>query len=275
MSEFCNRILAHLPLIKRLTLVETYVCRRVAGPIESHPSVSVIIPARNEKGNVLPALQRMPRFPGPLEVIFIEGHSKDGTWEEIQRAMSSQAWPFEVRAFRQTGKGKGDAVRVGFGEAKNDLLMILDADLTVIPEELPRFYHILVDRRAEYVHGTRLVYPMENEAMRPLNWLGNKFFSWTFSALLGQEMSDTLCGTKCLWRKTYQKIAEGRTYFGDFDPFGDYDLIFGVAKLSQKIAEIPVHYKSRAYGETQIRRFRDGLLLLRMCWFAARKMYFL
>jgi ubiquinone/menaquinone biosynthesis C-methylase UbiE len=274
LSEICNRILAHLPLINRMALIEYVICRKKPTRVESHPSVSVIIPARNEKGNVRPALQRMPRFPGPFEVIFVEGHSSDGTWEEIQK-VAAESWPFEVRAFQQTGKGKGDAVRVGFSAAKNDLLMILDADLTVMPEELPRFYDILADRRAEYVHGTRLIYPMENEAMRPLNWLGNKFFSMAFSFLLGQDMSDTLCGTKCLWRTTYLRLAEGRTYFGDFDPFGDYDLIFGASKLSLKIAEIPVHYKSRSYGETQIRRFRDGFLLLQMCWFAARKMYFL
>jgi ubiquinone/menaquinone biosynthesis C-methylase UbiE len=274
-STFFNRFLAHLPLINSLCLVEYLVCRKKPAPAEAHPSVTVIIPARNEKGNILPALQRMPRFPGALEVLFVEGNSADGTWEEIQRVMSSQSWPFEVRAYKQTGKGKGDAVRVGFNEAKNDLLMILDADLTVMPEELPRFYQILADRRAEYVHGTRLVYPMENQAMRPLNWLGNKFFSWAFSFLLGQNLSDTLCGTKCLWRKKYLELAEGRSYFGDFDPFGDFDLIFGAAKLNLKISEIPVHYKSRTYGETQINRFRDGWLLLQMCWFAARKMYFL
>jgi len=236
-STICNRVLAHLPFIRRLALVEFFICRKRSVPVDTHSSVSVIIPARNEKGNILPALQRMPRFSGPLEVIFVEGHSSDGTWEEIQRAMSSQAWPFEIRAYRQTGKGKGDAVRLGFSEAKNDLLMILDADLTVMPEERPRFYRILADRRAEYVQGTRLVYPMENEAMRPLNWLANKFFSWTFSALLRQDMSDTLCGTKCLRRKSYLELAEGRSYFGDFDPFGDYDLIFGASKLSLKIAE--------------------------------------
>jgi len=273
-SELFNRVLAHLPLLNRLALVEYVICRAKPQPSEAHPSVSIVIPARNEKGNIRPALQRLPRFPGAVEVIFVEGHSKDATWEEIQK-VAAESWPFEVRAFQQTGKGKGDAVRKGFAEAKNDLLMILDADLTVTPEELPRFYQILTDGRAEYVHGTRLVYPMENEAMRPLNWIGNKFFSAVFSFLLGQDMSDTLCGTKCLWRKMYLRLAEGRTYFGEFDPFGDYDLIFGAAKLSLKIAEIPVHYKSRSYGETQINRFRDGALLLRMCWFAARKLYFL
>lgn len=273
-SVFFNRILSHLPILRHLALVEYVICRKRVAPEVSKPSVTVVIPARNERGNILPALQRMPRFSGPLEVIFVEGHSKDGTWEEIQK-VAAQSWPFTIKTFQQAGKGKGDAVRVGFDNASNDLLMILDADLTVPPEELPRFYAILADGRAEYVHGTRLVYPMEDQAMRPLNWMGNKFFSWVFSFLLGQSMSDTLCGTKCLWRVEYRRLAEGRKFFGDFDPFGDYDLIFGASKLGLKIAEIPVHYKNRAYGETQINRWRDGALLLRMCAFAARKMYFL
>ncbi len=274
-SAFFNRVLSHLPILNRLALVEYFICRkRPTVQPENPPSVSVIIPARNEKGNVRAALQRMPRFPGKLEVIFVEGHSKDDTWEEIQTVMK-ESWPFDVRAFRQTGKGKGDAVRLGFNESKNDLLMILDADLTVMPEELPRFYHLLADRRGEYVQGTRLIYPMENQAMRPLNWIGNKTFAAIFSLLLGQTMSDSLCGTKCLWREDYLKLSAGRVYFGDFDPFGDFDLIFGSAKLGLKIQEVPVHYKSRVYGETQINRFRDGMLLFRMCWFAAKKMFFL
>ena len=274
-STLFNKYISHLPLLKHMSLVEYFICRpRPTGAVTA-PSVSVIIPARNERGNMRPALERMPRFTGALEVIFVEGHSKDGTWEEIEALMKERDWGFPIKAYKQTGKGKGDAVRLGFDKAENDLLMILDADLTVQPEELPRFYQVLADRRAEYVHGTRLIYPMEDEAMRPLNWLGNKFFSATLTFLLGQTMSDTLCGTKCMWREAYLRLAAGRSYFGEFDPFGDFDLIFGSSKLSLKIVEIPVHYKSRTYGETQIRRFRDGLLLLQMCGFAADKMLFL
>ncbi len=274
LSTLVNRYLAHLPLIRRFALVEFFICRKRPEPSSAHPSVSVIIPARNEKGNMRAALERMPKFPGALEVIFVEGHSKDGTWEEIQ-SLQKESWPFAVTSFQQTGKGKGDAVRLGFQRATNDLLMILDADLTVMPEDLPRFYRILAERRAEYVQGTRLVYPMEDQAMRPLNWLGNKTFSTILSFLLGQYVSDTLCGTKCLWRHAYEELARQRVYFGDFDPFGDFDLIFGVSRMSLKIAEIPVHYRNRVYGETQIHRFRDGMLLFKMCWFAARKMLFL
>jgi hypothetical protein len=275
LSTLLNRYVSRLPLIKRLSLVEYFICRLRPTARASAPSVSVIIPARNERGNVRAALERMPRFPGSLEVIFVEGHSTDGTWEEIEAVSKERDWGFPIKAFRQTGKGKGDAVRLGFSKASNDLLMILDADLTTPPEELPRFYQVLADGRGEYVQGTRLIYPMEDEAMRPLNWLGNKFFSATLTFLLGQPMSDTLCGTKCLWRTAYGRLADGRSYFGEFDPFGDFDLIFGSSKLSLKIVEVPVHYKSRTYGETQIDRFRDGWLLLKMCGFAAKKMLFL
>lgn len=272
-SRLVNRWIAPLPLIRRLCAVEYYIARLKPTASTVPPSLSVIIPARNEAGNIRNALTRMPGFPGKLEVIFVEGNSTDNTWQAIQE-IAAEPWPFEVRYMKQEGKGKGDAVRKGFSEAKGDLLMILDADLTVMPEDLPRFYRVLADRSADYVQGTRLIYPMEDKAMRPLNWMGNKFFSFLFSALLGQRFSDTLCGTKCLWKKDYEALAANRSFFGDFDPFGDFDLIFGSAKLNFKIKEIPVHYKERIYGSTNINRFRDGLLLLRMSWFAAKKLYF-
>ncbi len=275
-SAFVNRYIARLPLIRRLCAIEYLIARpRLAvDPAAVAPSVSVVIPARNEAGNIYAALERMPQFPGTLEVIFVEGNSTDDTWKVIQEA-AAKPWPFKVVTARQEGKGKGDAVRKGFSIATGDLLMILDADLTVPPETLGKFYHVLAHRKTEYVQGTRLVYPMESEAMRPLNWLGNKGFGVILSAILGQRFSDTLCGTKCLWRKDYERLAAGRSYFGEFDPFGDFDLIFGAAKLNLKMQEIPIHYKNRTYGETNINRIRDGWLLIRMCVFAAKKLYFI
>jgi glycosyltransferase involved in cell wall biosynthesis len=175
---------------------------------------------------------------------------------------------------RQTGAGKGDAVRLGFAKAKGEILMILDADMTVPPEELPRFYEALHAGRGEFINGVRLVYPMEEEAMRFFNFLGNKFFSLAFSWLLGQPVKDTLCGTKALWARDYALISENRNYFGEFDPFGDYDLIFGAAKLGLKITDLPIRYRARTYGETNIRRWSHGWLLLRMVIFAARKIKF-
>jgi SAM-dependent methyltransferase len=256
------------------SLYRAYVLRRIRVERDPNPSVTVVVPARNEAGNVAGAIQRTPAMGRSTELLFVEGGSSDDTWGEIQRGMQRYRGPLRLRALRQTGKGKADAVRMGFRDAAGDLLMILDADLTVIPEDLPKFFHAMVDGYADYVHGTRLVYPMESEAMRPLNRLGNAFFARSFSFLLDQAVTDSLCGTKVIWKKDYERLVANRAYFGDFDPFGDFDLIFGARKLNLKMLEIPVRYRNRVYGETNISRFRDGWTLLKMTAVAARKIKF-
>jgi glycosyltransferase involved in cell wall biosynthesis len=233
----------------------------------------VIVPARNEAGNIKAIFERTPQMGRETELIFVEGHSKDDTYTTIEREIAAHPSTPSL-PLRQTGIGKADAVRLGFSKARGDVLMILDADLTVPPEDLPRFYEALVSGKGEFINGVRLVYPMEREAMRPLNFLGNKFFSVAFSWLLGQPIKDTLCGTKVLWRRDYEQIAANRSYFGDFDPFGDYDLIFGAAKLNRKIIDLPIRYRERTYGSTNISRWSHGLLLLRMVAFAARRIKF-
>ena len=207
-------------------------------------------------------------------MIFVEGHSSDGTWEEVCR-MPALFPELNIRCYQQTGRGKGDAVRLGFAESRKDVLMILDADLSVPPEMLPRFYRALVTDVGEFINGSRLVYPMEERAMRFFNVLGNKFFAAAFSFLLGQPLKDTLCGTKVLRRRHYDAIAADRQYFGDFDPFGDFDLLFGAARQALRIVELPIHYRERVYGETNIHRWSHGWLLLRMTVFAARRIKFL
>jgi glycosyltransferase involved in cell wall biosynthesis len=235
--------------------------------------VSVVVAARNEEGNVENIFDRVPQMGGGTELIFVEGHSKDDTYGAIERAIAARPGT-TAKLFRQPGKGKGDAVRKGFAEATGDVLMILDADLTVPPEDLPRFYDALVSGKGEFVNGVRLVYPMEERAMRPLNLIGNKFFSLAFSWLLAQPIKDTLCGTKVLRRADYEMIVANRAYFGDFDPFGDFDLIFGAAKLDLKIVDLPIRYRERVYGDTNIHRWSHGWLLLRMVAFAARRIKF-
>ena len=236
-------------------------------------SVSVIVPARNEAGNIPEIFARTPRMGSQMELVFVEGHSQDGTYQAI---LDNIALHPDVPAVlvKQPGVGKGDAVRTGFGIAKGDILMILDADLTVPPEDLPRFFSALISGKGEFINGVRLVYPMEKQAMRFLNLLGNKFFSLAFSWLLGQPISDTLCGTKVLWRSEYERIAANRSYFGDFDPFGDFDLIFGAARLNLKILDMPIRYRERTYGSTNIQRWKHGWLLLQMVLFAARRLKF-
>ncbi len=270
-----NHYLARVPPLERLTLYRIYVLRKRRREMTPRPmSVSVIVPARNEAGNVEAAIARTPVMGERTELIFVEGHSSDDTWAAIQRALVTYRGPLQLSAFQQTGKGKGDAVRLGFARATGDLLMILDADLTVPPEELPGFYEVVARGQADFVQGTRLVYPMERGAMRFFNKLGNVGFSQLFTYLLQQPIRDTLCGTKVLRRSDYERIAANRAYFGDFDPFGDFDLIFGAARLNLKIAEIPVRYRDRTYGETNISRWKHGALLLKMSMLAARKLKF-
>lgn len=266
-----NRWLAPLPLIRQVNL-RSYIIGRPDGiRPATPPSVSVVVPCRNERGNIEAAVRRLPPFGSAQQIVFVEGHSRDGTYEECLRVQAAHP-DRDIVVLRQSGKGKGDAVRDGFAAATGDILMILDADLTVPPEDMPRFYDVLASGKAEFVNGTRLVYPMEQGAMRFLNNLANHAFAWLFSFLLNQRFTDTLCGTKCLWREDYLKIAAGRAYFGEIDPFGDFDLLFGASKLNLRIAEMPVRYADRTYGTTQISRFSHGFLLLRMVLLAWRKL---
>jgi len=269
-SSFINRFVAPLPLFKHLCLCCYLVARPVERAEERACSTTIVIPCRNEKGNIEPAVQRLPGFGGHQEMIFVDGHSTDGTPEEVKRVMA--AYPDkDIKLLVQDGKGKGDAVRKGFAAAAGDILMILDADLTVPPEDLPKFYRALAGGKGEFINGCRLIYPMEKQAMRFLNMLGNKFFGLAFSGILDQRIKDTLCGTKVLFRDDYEKIAANRGYFGEFDPFGDFDLIFGAAKLNMMIIEVPIRYRERTYGTTNISRFRHGWLLLKMTVFAFKK----
>jgi SAM-dependent methyltransferase len=275
LGGIANRFLVRLWPFEQMAL-SNFVIARMAGPTSERaerPTVSVIVPARNESGNIKAIFERTPQMGGGTELVFVEGHSKDDTYAAIEREIAARSSTGSV-LLRQAGIGKADAVRLGFSKAKGDVLMILDADLTVPPEDLPRFYEALVSGKGEFINGVRLVYPMEKEAMRTLNFLGNKFFSMAFSWLLGQPIKDTLCGTKVLWKSDYEQIAANRSYFGDFDPFGDYDLIFGAAKLNRKIVDLPIRYRERTYGSTNISRWRHGLLLLRMVAFAARRIKF-
>lgn len=269
-----NRFLAHLPLINHLCLTNCIVAKsQFASNLQSY-SCSVIVPARNEAGNIHAAIARLPQFGSHTEVIFVEGHSQDNTWDEIQKVVQQGHPHFSLKAFQQPGKGKGDAVRLGFAQATGDVLMILDADLTVQPEDLPHFYEVIASDRGEFINGSRLVYPRSGKAMPWLNNWANKFFSLAFSFLLGQPIKDTLCGTKVLRRDDYEKIAAGRSYFGDFDPFGDFDLLFGATKLGLHLVDVPVRYQPRTYGASNIAHFREGLVLIRMCIYASRKIKF-
>jgi SAM-dependent methyltransferase len=274
-APILNRFLVTLWPFRHLALTNVLVARLAAGvrPRDEAVSVSIVVPARNEAGTIPDLFRRLPRMAADQEVIFVEGHSRDNTYHVLEEAIAAQdQWP--CRLMRQPGEGKGDAVREGFAAARGDILMILDADLTVPPEDLPRFFEALVRRKGELANGVRLVYPMEGQAMHFFNLVGNKAFSLCLSWLLGQPIKDTLCGTKALWREDYRAIAEQREYFGRADPFGDFDLLLGAARLHLKIVDIPIRYRGRRYGTTNISRWRHGILLAAMVDRAARKLRF-
>ncbi len=289
LSRLANTYLARLPLVRKLCLGIYLVARprQKTGPLPDY-SVTVVIPCRNERGNIKAAVQRTPEMGSHTEIIFVDGNSNDGTVEEIEEVIEEYRGRRDIKLLHQVEPGsddgsghgrmlklgKGDAVRKGFAAAKGEILMILDADLTVPPEELPKFYRALQEGHGEFINGTRLVYPMEKEAMRFLNKLGNKFFSMLFTWFLDQRIKDTLCGTKVLFKKDYDKISENRSFFGDFDPFGDFDLLFGAVKQNLKIVEVPIRYQERTYGDIKIDRFRHGLLLLKMSIIAMKKLKF-
>jgi hypothetical protein len=274
-SEICNRFLVRMPLFRHFGATLFIVARPRTRPVlESDLSCSVIVPARNESGNVRAALERIPVLGKGTEIIFVEGHSMDDTWEVVQRECESYRGPHRVSCCQQPGKGKWDAVFTGFSRARGDVLVIQDGDLTAPPEDLPKFFDAVASGAAEFANGSRLVYPMEDHAMRFLNLLGNKFFATALSFVLRQPIKDSLCGTKMLLRSDYEDLLRRIEEFGDFDPFGDFNLLFGSALLDLKIRDIPVRYRDRTYGDTNISRFRHGWVLLQMTWFGLRHLRF-
>lgn len=274
-SSLFNHVAVRLPLVRHFGVSLWITARpRRPRPVSAEISCSVIVPVRNESGNLRAALERIPTLGRRTEVVFVEGHSRDDTWAVLQREVAAYKGPHLVQAFQQPGKGKWDAVRAGFAAARGEVLVIQDGDLTAPPEDLPKFYDALTSGAAEFVNGSRLVYPMEAQAMRFLNFLGNKFFALALTYVLGQAVKDSLCGTKMIARCDYERLLQRIAVLGDFDPFGDFNLLFGAALLDLKIRDLPVRYRDRTYGETNISRFSHGWLLLRMTWFAMRKLKF-
>jgi SAM-dependent methyltransferase len=269
LTLFLNGVLANLWVVRWFCLTYWLVARTSPEEMPER-SVSVVVAARNEEGHIESLVERLPQMGSEMELIFVEGGSKDGTRAAIEHQIEQHP-ELDISLLTQPGKGKGDAIRAGFAAARNDVLMILDGDLSVRPEDLPKFYRALVQDRGELVNGSRLVYDMEPGSMRFFNVLGNKFFSLLLGAITGQDAKDTLCGTKVLLRTDYERIASARDFFGDFDPFGDFDLLFGAARLNLKIVDLPVRYQPRTYGETNISRWSHGLLLMRMALFALWK----
>lgn len=263
LGTILNRVLASMPLLWRLGITWIFILKPVK-ETKVMPLVSVVVPARNERENVRPLLEQLSNYPGPYEVIFVEGHSNDGTWDRILEVSRDPNWQDLVFAYQQSGRGKADAVRLGFEKARGEILAILDADRTMPPEYLERFVRAWMRGESDFIHGNRLVYPIEGKGMKPLNWLGNLFFARMLSFVLDTRIGDSLCGTKLLSREDYERFKIWRNDFGDFDPFGDFELLFPATVMGLGITDIPIRYRDRTYGTTNILRFRHGLMLLRM-----------
>lgn len=275
LGRLLNNFIAKLPLINLFCLFEFFYCRPVF-PLQNvkNLKVSVVVPCKNEEGNIRQIIKRVPQMGKGTELIFVDDQSTDSTKVVIEREIVAHPQK-TIKLVLGPGIGKGAAVRKGFSAAEGDIFMILDADMSVMPENLALFFDAIISGKGEFINGTRLIYPLGERAMRFLNILGNKVFSIVFSFLLDIEITDTLCGTKVLWRDDYQNVISCREYFGNVDHWGDYDWIFGAAMRGIKIIELPVHYVERTFGETKMkRRFRHGLVMLRMCYLAFRKIKF-
>jgi len=270
-SYLLNSVVANIWPFSHLGIFHYIMVKKPELRTSSKASISIIVPARNEAGTIEKIARELPELGSYTEIIFIEGNSTDNTFKEIERVTQTVGKTRKIKYAKQGGKGKGDAVRKGFDMASGDILAIYDADMTVPALEVGNFYKAITENKGDFINGSRLVYPMQKESMRVLNFFANKFFGLAFSWILGQPIKDTLCGTKVLWKDDYRKIKNGRSFFGDSDPFGDFDLIFGAAKLNLKIIDLPVHYKERVYGATNISRWKHGWVLLKMTLFAARK----
>lgn len=274
-SWFLNQILVKFWPFSLFAVTNFLIARpqRISLELDLNPSVSVVIPARNEAGNIASIFERLPALGSQTELVFIEGHSKDDTYAAIESEIKNHL-DQKATLLKQSGVGKADAVWEGFAVAQNDILMILDADLSVAPEDLTRFYNALVSNKGEFINGVRLVYPMEGRAMAFANLLGNKAFTLVFSWLLDQTTKDTLCGTKVMWRSDYQLLRSHWPALGKADPFGDFDLLMGASKLNLKIVDVPIRYRERTYGQTNISRWRHGWMLLKISLVGAWRLKF-
>jgi len=272
-SAVMNGVLARLPGLRRLCMMQVMVARPISvPPREEDVSVSVVVPCRNETGNVQQAVERIPAMGKHTEILFCDDQSTDGTAREIERMQALHA-DKRIRLIQGPGRGKAENVWTGFRAARGDVLMILDADLTVMPEELPMFFRALVSSRGDFINGTRLVYPVQERAMKLANMIGNKLFGLLFSFLLDQRIKDTLCGTKVLWRKDWLRMETNLGTWGITDLWGDYELLFGASKLNLEIVEVPVHYQERTHGVTKMTRvLSNGLRMLGICWHAWRRL---
>jgi glycosyltransferase involved in cell wall biosynthesis len=258
-SYLINKIIPRIYGIKNLSFMQYVVCRK-RQDISKRDSMScsIVVPCHNEEGNIEECVRRIPDVGTSTEILIVDDGSTDNTAGVAHRISRIDKRVAVIRI--EKNLGKGNAVRAGFDRARGDILIILDADMSVMPEDIPKFFNAIADGAAEFVNGTRMVYPIEKQAMKFLNYLGNKMFGIITSIIMGQRNTDTLCGTKALLRKDYYHIGIKDCQWGDFD------LLYGAARLRLKMLEMPVNYRRRIRGSSKMRVFKHGLGIMRSCW---------
>lgn len=261
LGKIINIVLSNIPILDRFALIEYIIARPVFFGAEKHKEIpiSIIIPTHNEAGNIKHIVDNMPQIGSKMEMVFVDLPGEDATEDVIKQMIKENKGKILLKYVKQREKtGKIGALRQGILEANGEIIIIYDADATVPPEDLEKVYLALIERKADFINGTRLVYPTEKGAMRFANHLGNTFFAKLFTWSLGQHFTDTLCGTKGFWRQDFMDFEKSKTGYDNFDLFGDFYLLLSAYRKNLRIAEVPVRYKTRRYGDTKMNRLKNG-----------------
>lgn len=240
--------------------IKSYILFRKNNKFFNQMTKSIIIPAKNEEGNLKKLVDRIPKTLN-TELIFSIGESKDKTLE-IALEIQQNNKDFNIKVFEQSKNGKANAVWEAVEKSNGEIIAILDSDISVDPEELVNFYEIIENNYADFVNGTRLIYEMEKGSMRFINRFGNRMFQYLIGKIINEPITDSLCGTKVFKKSLLKNIFWWQKTYKLNDPFGDFDLLFSASYSGAKILEYPIHYRARTYGNTQISRFRDGYKLI-------------
>lgn len=254
LGDVINSILPRVSLLRNFCFGQYIVFR--LHPLEAgkqNLSCSVVVPCHNEEGNIADCIARIPNFGAWREIIVVDDGSTDRTKDMVKKIMRGRS---DIRLISyEKNCGKGYAVNIGWQEAKGDVFMMLDCDSTTPPEELALF-HEAMEYGAEFVNGTRVIYPREKNSIPFFNRLGVTFFAHLISWITQKRISDTFCGTKVFLKK-YWNCFQIKEFL-----WGDWDLFFTAARYRMKMLELPVHYKTRKHGVTKMRPVKHGIILL-------------
>ena len=260
--------LRKVPIIKQLAFEIEIIFYKYHENLND-PMISILIPARNEEGNkelLIEALNKFKKIPNKIEIIFVEGNSKDNTFQMLENLTKEFSKNFKISLLKQTSTGKKNAVVEGFNTSSGDTLAIIDCDFTVdIDDSIDAIMESTKNENI-LINCSRTTFPMEKDAMRWANYIGNRCFAIFLSILINKPISDSLCGTKVFSRKFFNLMKKNGSWESKSDPFGDFTIIFEAANNNIKILNYPVRYYARRSGAPNISRWLDGIKLLKVCW---------